>query len=304
MTFKPKIFVSSLLGDKLELRKSICNFINQAGAETILYENNLTPSIRKMTYRTDIINADFVIFIVDGNEGTKTKTGLTGVQEEFFISEMEGKPFHIYIKKGDESELISEIKEKNYSYYLYKNERDLLKRIKSSIFIIAKEAALYNLTIKNMPEKKIKKLAMDRDYQLSLRFIKLYFAFLKYYDGKNSGIRAAAFMSVFDFIWEWYLENEFDIFIDSKLTQLFGNFIRIYEEFARRRGADFTFETDKFDTIEIDGIIYDIFKDTPNESAHPINYDWYNEKINEFKEEFEKFRKYLNERKLYFDAMQ
>ena len=44
MYFKPRIFVSSTMGDKLALRNKIKDIFESAGAEVALYEKDLTPS--------------------------------------------------------------------------------------------------------------------------------------------------------------------------------------------------------------------------------------------------------------------
>ena len=51
MYFKPRIFISSTMGDKLELRENIKKWFESAGAEVALYEKDLTPSTNSNTYR-------------------------------------------------------------------------------------------------------------------------------------------------------------------------------------------------------------------------------------------------------------
>ena len=78
MFFKPRIFISSLMKNKLELRTKIEKTLTEAGAECMLYEKNLTPSSDNNTYRNDIVDADFIVLILDNNYGAKTDWGISG----------------------------------------------------------------------------------------------------------------------------------------------------------------------------------------------------------------------------------
>lgn len=49
MIFKPRIFISSTLSENLKVRSKIENFFSSIGAEAMLYEKNLTPSVNTMT---------------------------------------------------------------------------------------------------------------------------------------------------------------------------------------------------------------------------------------------------------------
>lgn len=51
MYFKPRIFISSTLKENLGVRSEIEEFFSIVGAEVLLYEKNLTPSVTPMTYR-------------------------------------------------------------------------------------------------------------------------------------------------------------------------------------------------------------------------------------------------------------
>lgn len=65
MYYKPRIFISSLLKKRIELRDKISFILSNAGFEVLLYEKNLTPSTDLYTYRKNILEADYVIFILD-----------------------------------------------------------------------------------------------------------------------------------------------------------------------------------------------------------------------------------------------
>ena len=70
MIFRPKIFISSTFGENKKLRDQIRNYFYSVGAEPLLYEYELTPSIQPMTYRINLADADFMIMIVKDNYGT------------------------------------------------------------------------------------------------------------------------------------------------------------------------------------------------------------------------------------------
>ena len=74
MYFKPRIFVSSTMGDKLALRNKIKDIFESAGAEVALYEKDLTSSTTPNTYREDILQTDFVVFKNDKEKLKKIKT--------------------------------------------------------------------------------------------------------------------------------------------------------------------------------------------------------------------------------------
>ena len=146
MIFKPRIFISSTLSENLTIRSQIEKFFFSIGAETLLYEKNLTPSVSPMTYRNDIIDADFIIFIIKNKYGQRTENGISGTHEEFNISLETNIPKHVYIKlengERESKELIEVINNNQISYYYFKTDKDLLKRIKETTFTIAKEIML------------------------------------------------------------------------------------------------------------------------------------------------------------------
>lgn len=177
MYFKPKIFLSSVMKNKLELRKEIKSYFEKAGAEIVLYEKDLTPSIDKNAYRQDILKTDFVIFIIDENYGNKTEKGLSGTEEEFRIISDSKKLCHVYLSKSakldDAKKFENLINEYSISYYYYENEEELKTRIFSTIFTIAKDITYNNMSIENVDFKAIKSLAMSMDYQNAIKYKKI-----------------------------------------------------------------------------------------------------------------------------------
>lgn len=138
MFFKPKIFISSVLSIE-SIRNSIEAHFKNVGAEVLLYEKNLTPSVNKESYKQDILDSDFVIMILDKTYGSKTSSGISGTHEEYEIIKNTKIPMHVYIKKNetisnDLQIFINEVSNDRVSYFLYKNEKDLIKRIVETTF--------------------------------------------------------------------------------------------------------------------------------------------------------------------------
>jgi len=181
MYFKPKIFISSVLSFKT-VRTNIKDELEMSGAEVILYEKDLTPSISASTYRQDILDADFVIFILDNKYGNKTETGKSGTHEEWDIANKHKILSHVYLKQVVEEENETESKEfveneiinRNVSFYYYIDENDLLKRIRGSTFTIAKEIVLNRINIGSIEDKKLKRLAFEKDIEDVLFFLRSY----------------------------------------------------------------------------------------------------------------------------------
>ena len=225
MYFKPRIFISSVMKGKLKLRENIKEWFESAGAEVALYEKDLTPSATPYTYRDDILQTDFVIFILDERYGAKTNTGLSGTEEEFHIVSHNKKPCHIYLKKTkktDEAKKFEDlIKSKGISYYYYKNEADLLQRIKSTSFTIAKDICISNLYNQKIEPYIINKAAKQSDYNQGVYYCEMFESLLEIcsktpYKIENSNLLIAAFDGLSDWV-----NNTKTIFIDQKLEELF-----------------------------------------------------------------------------------
>lgn len=230
MFFKPRIFVSSLMKDKLELRAKIEKTLTEAGAECMLYEKNLTPSTDKNTYRNDIVDSDFIILILDENYGAKTDLGLSGTEEEYEIAISNKKKIHIYLKKTDKQELsqeqqnfISKIQASGASFYYYKNEKDLLKRIKSSLFTVANNISLNNLSFDRLNFNEVLRKTFDLDYKIATDIIAAnneMLSLIKFqgYDILNSSL-------FFDFTAPFIdgIERGYIRFIDCKIFDLLEN---------------------------------------------------------------------------------
>lgn len=234
MYFKPRIFVSSTMGDKLELRKQIKNIFEKAGAEVALYEKDLTPSTMPNTYREDILQTDFVVFIIDERYGAKTNYGLSGTEEEFNIVINNHMPCHIYLKqieKTDEAETFENlIKSKGISFFYYTNEKDLLKKLTSTCFTIARDICVSNLLQQKMEPNLINQLALQKDYKNAISYIKLFEKVFEIENNSNYNIQNSNLLiSVFDVVCEFYLNNK-NHFVDKKLEDYFASiFIAVKE---------------------------------------------------------------------------
>lgn len=236
MYFKPRIFISSTLKDKIKLRETLFNKLESLGAEVLLYEKNLTPSIIKAVYRDDILKSDFVIFIFDEKYGTKTENGISGIEEEFRLIEKSNKPFHIYLKIKSErlssnmKQLTEYIKKNNFSYYLFKDEEDLTSKILKTTFTISHEITLSNLLDAEIDDKIINIISTNSDIKKSLKHINRFEAVFRFdsqttrYDFENSDL----YIAVFDYIINYYNDNGYD-FNDSKISQFLTDIYSIVQ---------------------------------------------------------------------------
>ncbi len=244
MFFKPRIFISSTLTENLNIRTELNTFFSSIGAEVMLYERNLTPSINPMTYRSDIKDADFVIFIIKDKYGTETEKGLSGTHEELKISLDNDIPKHVYIKLGDGNDgskkIIQEINENRISYYYFKNDMELLERIKETVFTIARDIMLRKVEYANLSTNLVKRISSNHDYKLALGYLKIFETLIeiekKYYlDYLNSNLIIASL----DSICEHWKHSKY-IFIDNKLSEHLDNVLIEYEKFSSRYVIDCT----------------------------------------------------------------
>ena len=161
MIFRPKIFISSTFTENEDLRNQIHEYFYSVGAEPLLYEHELTPSILPMTYRTSLLDADFMIMIVKDNYGTETVSGLSGIHEEYKIAQNNNIPLHVYLKKDSkdstsetiDNPLIDDMRIDGISYYYFDSDVDLIKRLKETTFTIAKEIMLRQIETYKLPKK-------------------------------------------------------------------------------------------------------------------------------------------------------
>ncbi|MGE8712012.1 DUF4062 domain-containing protein [Leptospira interrogans] len=179
MYFKPRIFISSTL-DLAPIRKEIREFLESVGAEVMLYEENLTPSIKSSVYRQDILEADFIIFLFNEKYGSRTNSGKSGTHEEWEVALNSDIPKHVYIrqniklKRTDSLQkfIIKEISNKSISFFYYSDNEKLIKQIKSTVFTIARDIALNKVGIKYISKERILQLSILKDFESGLHLIR------------------------------------------------------------------------------------------------------------------------------------
>lgn len=240
MSFKPRIFISSTF-DLIKQRKKISTFFKSIGGEPLLYEENLTPSMNKSTYRKDLLNADFTIFIFDKRYGSKTDTGLSGTHEEWLISNQNNIPSHVYIKLEVDSESSKEKKLKEFindeidnnfvSYYFFKNEKDLLKRLKETSLTIAHDIVLNQIEQSRLESRVVRNLSINQDYDEALVFMRHMeeIIHLHHIEGGPDISRT----TILNFIlgsWASYADHKRKLFIDEKFNDLFYNIFTPYKK--------------------------------------------------------------------------
>jgi hypothetical protein len=250
MYFKPRIFVSSTF-DLSTIRHKISNLLEAAGAEVMLYEENLTPSINPATYRQDVLEADFLIFLFDSRYGSKTDRGISGTNEEWLIVKDAKIPKHVYVKKADKNTekrlaafIKRELKRPNVSYYVYNDQDDLLNRIQSTIFSIAKEIAIFKLETLNVDPSIIKKVKAKSDYQKAILFLQ---QIEETFTISNMGLCNLLETTILSSIiqpWEFSQNKNRGLFIDEalniefeELLESFKNFKNLHSKFYSSSGA-------------------------------------------------------------------
>lgn len=157
------------------MRKEVEEHFKSVGGEPLLYEINLTPSTIPMTYRQDILEADFILLIMKDNYGTETEKGLSGTHEEYRIAKENKIPIHVYLTSNQEqtNELVEELNRDGVSYYYFDSDEELVARIKETTFTIAKEILLNQLSQLNLDGNLVRKIVSNHDYYKSLEIIKI-----------------------------------------------------------------------------------------------------------------------------------
>lgn len=182
MLFRPRIFISSTFKENKETREKLEEIFSDFGAEPLLYESTLTPSVLPLTYRQNVIDSDFIILILKQDYGTKTNSGLSGTHEEYRIAKLNKIPMHVYIlneedKQSENNEDVEKFKKElgkdNISYYYYKDDDDLISRIQKTTFTIAKEIMLNDIQNVNLPNSDVASLVLEKDYYKAISIFKI-----------------------------------------------------------------------------------------------------------------------------------
>ena len=242
MAFKPRIFISSTFSDNKKVRDCIRKHFTELGAEPLLYESNLTPSTKPMTYRKNILEADFVILIMKDNYGTETDWGISGTHEEYKIAKENRIPIHAYLKlsKSPDNKLIKELLADQVSFYYFKTDAELMNRLKETTFIIAEEIILKNLEQKRLSHSKVCQLSYNSDYQRAMDIIRSVEQMTKYsnqfgFDYLTTNIFTNFMEPIIS-----YFNHQEHIFINWKLDDALGNVVLIADKFINNHVLDYT----------------------------------------------------------------
>ena len=242
MAFKPRIFISSTFSDNKKVRDCIRKHFTELGAEPLLYESNLTPSTKPMTYRKNLLEADFVILIMKDNYGTETDWGISGTHEEYKIAKENRIPIHAYLKlsKSPDNKLIKELLADQVSFYYFKTDAELMNRLKETTFIIAEEIILKNLEQKRLSHSKVCQLSYNSDYQRAMDIIRSVEQMKKYsnqfgFDYLTTNIFTNFMEPIIS-----YFNHQEHIFINWKLDDALGNVVLIADKFINNHVLDYT----------------------------------------------------------------
>jgi hypothetical protein len=306
MIFKPRIFISSTLSENLEVRQELEEYFKSIGAETLIYEKNLTPSTNKLTYRRDILDADFTILIIKNKYGERTESGISGTHEEFLLAQVNKIPQHVYIKLEEDEceaqELIDEINRNKISYYSYKDDNELIKRIKETTFTIAKEIMIRKVESTELPEVTVKKIAVNYDYEKALEVIQIIEAMLYLEKTTSYGVvNSTIFTDFLDPISEHRNIRKW-IFVNRRIEDILDEMLVVYRKYSDH-AYDYTsiYKTLKEFKHNILGEIY-IYKCSVNPQPRKTEEE-YIAIVNEFLIIFEKFKAYISEIKMDADLI-
>lgn len=308
MIFKPKIFISSTLGENQVLRKDVKEYFEMIGAEPLLYEYNLTPSTKPLTYRTDILEADFIILIIKDKYGTRTKSGFSGTHEEYKISSNKGIPIHVYLKKhenGDEeeNELIDELKNEGISYYYFENDDEVLKHIKETTFVIAKEIMLNQIVKNKLPRDTVVSLASNTDYYRAMEVISII-------EEMRKVVKANELDLVYSTIFVECLERiryEFSVsphdFINWKIDDGLKEMLEIANEFIKQSAKDFIARgIGREYKISVLGKV-PVYNLSNNNCSSSWGIDNYKKCLEKFYEKYEEFKDIVKKMKMEADII-
>jgi hypothetical protein len=306
MIFKPRIFISSTLNENLSIRTKIEKFFSEIGAETMLYEKNLTPAVNAMTYRKDILDADFIIFIIKSQYGKRTDAGISGTHEELQIALDTNIPKHVYIKLNDDEsdvkELIDEINDNQISYYYFKDDKYLLKRIKETTFTIAKEIMLKKIEDSQLHKNSVRKICVKYDYEKAIEIIKII-----------ESMKQVSRLTEFDWIestlfdsflepLQLYRDGEKWIFNDGKIEDMLNELLSIYGQFDCH-SLDYMCIPSTTRNIKVQ-ILGEIIISRCSVCQDPrLNRNQYKDIIKEFFEKYEEFKEYVKNTKLFADII-
>ncbi|URZ05929.1 DUF4062 domain-containing protein [Clostridium felsineum] len=306
MIFRPRIFISSTLSENLNIRSEIEAFFSSVGAEAMLYEKNLTPSSNTMTYRKDILDADFIIFIIKNQYGNRTEIGISGTHEELQLALEANIPKHVYIKledgERDAQELIEEIDNNQISYYYFKDDESLLKRIKETTFTIAKEIMLKKVEDAQLPKNSVEKISFKYDYYKAVEIMKIVESMKRVNNSLGvDWIDSTLFDSFIEPI-KMYRDDEGWVFIDKKIEDILNEMLITYEQFSSHC-CDYTSVPNSHKTIKV-AILGEVNISNCSVCYSPkLCRDEYMKIIFEFFEKYNQLREYIRKMRVFVDTI-
>lgn len=304
MAFKPRIFISSTFSDNQKVRERIKKHFIESGAEPLLYESNLTPSSKPMTYRKDILEADFVILIMKDNYGTETDWGISGTHEEYKLAKENQIPIHVYLMSSESTnnKLIKELIADQVSYYYFKTDTELLKRLKETSFIIAEEIILKHLAQKKLPYFTVRQLSYNADYQRAIELIRSVEMMRKYNNQFSIDYLTTTIFADFIEPIIYYFKQQEHVFINWKLDDALSDMILIAQKFIYNHSLDYTTIPNTHTKLAdgtsegflVSRVSYYKNTDLSNEDYHQL--------LKEFFEKYEKFKDLVKDLRLLVDC--
>lgn len=306
MIFRPRIFLSSTLSENLKIRFKIESFFTSVGAEAMLYEKNLTPSINIMTYRKDILDADFIVFIIKNKYGAKTEKGISGTHEELKIALETKIPKHVYIKleNGDSEakKIIEEIENNQISYYYFRNDEELLKRIKETTFTIAKDIMLKKVEEAQLPRDVIKKISVNHDYEEAIQIIKIVESMKQVHSNTEFDWIDSNLFDTFMSPIQDYKNRGKWVFIDGRIENILEDLLAIYNKFNVHCN-DYTSIPGTHREVEVE-ILGKVTISRGSVCSNPqLEYVQYENIIREFFQKYNELREYVGNMRLVTDTI-
>lgn len=304
LLFRPRIFISSTFKENEGTRKKLEEIFTDFGAEPLLYESVLTPSVLPLTYRQNVLDSDFIILILKRDYGTKTNSGLSGTHEEYRIAKNNNVPMHVYILKNEEDteedenvlKFKKELGKDNISYYYFKDEEELVSRIQKTIFTIAKEIMLNDIQNVNLPEKDIARLVLEKDYSKAISIFKIIDKAIKlnYYKEIDFATTTLFVDMVEEIKLNYFIQEK--VFIDSKLNEKFHDFLNVGKEICNVIVNNTEYSSFRM-TYTLDHEEIKLFNSKVNG-----NVDGLSENIQAYFNKYGKLKKMIQDHKLSYDV--
>lgn len=169
---------------------------------------------------------------------------MSGTHEEFRITLSSKIPKHVYIKLDStdkaSKELIEEINNNGVSYYYFKDDAELLERIKETTFTIAKETMLYKVENTQLPHKTVGKICSNHDYIQAIDIIKIIKEMMWLHSNREYDFVDS---NIFDSFIEpiaYEVNRQGWFFVNKELENKIKGMLEIYNEFGKTHCDDYT----------------------------------------------------------------